>query len=1693
MNPTNIRLTFLLAYLLMVQARVWAQKPPANDNCNNASEIVIDGNGYALGKTISDKSQLGSASTSVLERFASAHSNVGLNQQSVWYYFYLPARRKVTITLAQKDSAIAQAGAGIAVYKTKKCYPTPNKLAGEFPVLSKFGSVSNTCVEGGYYLIQVVANEKANGEIWVELLMEQPENGLDYDSWVSPIEINLSNQAVSQTIETNCLSLDDGEQKITPDSFNKSFWCTVKTNDATNEIAWVLNLPTGVSHRTYYVAIYEGDITKGVAYLSKKVFSNQTQNQGHLLSCADIKPNITYSIQFSFHSKLNVVAPMQIYATYGDGSKSYNRNQIHKSNIFRFKGNALVVSMDFISCKSVITDNKCNGKTNYFIDSNFYGNGAGIDTFQYQFYSLVHLGKRAKFTAEPNAAFMYKATRVMIFKGDVRKNCNLKRVPNKETTTCRDTGWYTVLLVCEPHRTEGKLYSYNDALGKAVGVNLIVNANIEPGKATYNNPASPEERLMDSITLRLNTFEDSSGTSWKTYQIAGKTYRGCFNFHTFQVPETGHYTVNMVGTPDAVGYVFQGNSKDGLNTLKRIKKYEYDSLWTIRPSIIYKCTRFEPGVWYTIVTRYDYDTLCNTSKHHAYFVVTKNLDYGKNIYPGKAHVFNDGNALTTPEHGVKLYGPVESAVACKVIGSTEFARNCTPGFTDFQSYYYVFTISKLSTINITGVADSYIQLYPFDCRTDDSLLLNDKRNMVENCPGIANFCRLRPGTYSIVRIDETSTAYFKQESTTLTITISKVEDTKNKFANFAVDLGIFNKYRDTSIKIVAGCPTNNSIKSDTSTNLMYDVKEGQFWFSFLAAGVSEINMYVSQNPGEQMGVRSKLTVFKAPASKNLPFEVLKSRNMVDSLETRSLTNVGQTMLSNKYQYQLINNSCDTVRYYVILGTEKTADPYNYALSVRFSGKKLMKTPQKGDFCADAVDINCNSLGKFHGILLPNCHTIGEGFGEDGSNMDCLGEVDGIKSSWFRIRANPGETFNLSLSMANRTDADDSKVRFRLLYGDFDALTPLACVGNSMASFNLECMANADYYVQVISPENAQGIIQLEANLTKSKNNNCKPFDTDGVLANFTAIGGCHNQPLEIANLSTQGADVSYKWYLDGKLYTEQKVPDWKLVAHNKLDSHVISLVTYNSNKSKSDSAWRWVYILRDELKVKANNDTNFLCNSTLPLHAKANYKKVLYTWFPDGVGIANRYKSKTTLNQAITKVWVEASLRNCRAYDTVHIYPNRFLQIEHAYKSCGPVMLKGPYGADNYSWNTGDTSRNIRADSSGRYVLKVIDGDCKLETSVDVKVTPFPQPIIMTSGFCLGDLIWVKFDAIDSNNIEFEWQNGLTMRKMRLKQPGLYTVSAHYKNNPCFGYDSLFIEPKGQIYPQLHDTFLCEFAPFKLDAGNENRQHLWNTGDSTSTIYAKESGEYVVKMKSKFCTVFDTARVIFWDKPVFQFPDSNYICQDSHITVIGYPGDVYNLWSTGSSDKQITIQTEDTFWLRGSYKYCTTSDTFYTLLVGKKPGFLGNDTSVCQPFDIRLNAGSGGLYWWNAGYTTSQHLQVHEPGMYAVRVETKGCVFTDTIIINDTCNYDLYVPNAFSPGNDQTNEVFLPKGMQILDFDMKIYNRWGEKIYETEDLQAGWNGTFRNVPCEVGVYVYIISYKTYKGWHYKTGNITLIR
>ncbi len=108
--------------------------------------------------------------------------------------------------------------------------------------------------------------------------------------------------------------------------------------------------------------------------------------------------------------------------------------------------------------------------------------------------------------------------------------------------------------------------------------------------------------------------------------------------------------------------------------------------------------------------------------------------------------------------------------------------------------------------------------------------------------------------------------------------------------------------------------------------------------------------------------------------------------------------------------------------------------------------------------------------------------------------------------------------------------------------------------------------------------------------------------------------------------------------------------------------------------------------------------------------------------------------------------------------------------------------------------------------------------------------------------------------------------------------------------------------------------------------------------------------------------------------------------------------------------------------------------------------------------------------------------------------DVNGCMDTVMKAVKVETDFSIYVPNAFTPNDDNLNEEFLPVTHGVKFYELSIFDRWGHRIFTSSDSVKGWNGTLNGEPCKQGVYIWKIKLSTTKGDEKSfNGNVTLFR
>jgi gliding motility-associated-like protein len=165
------------------------------------------------------------------------------------------------------------------------------------------------------------------------------------------------------------------------------------------------------------------------------------------------------------------------------------------------------------------------------------------------------------------------------------------------------------------------------------------------------------------------------------------------------------------------------------------------------------------------------------------------------------------------------------------------------------------------------------------------------------------------------------------------------------------------------------------------------------------------------------------------------------------------------------------------------------------------------------------------------------------------------------------------------------------------------------------------------------------------------------------------------------------------------------------------------------------------------------------------------------------------------------------------------------------------------------------------------------------------------------------------------------------------------------------------------------------------------------------------------------------------------------------------------------------------------------------------PAFAGRDTIAQINYPLQLNASGGDSYEWSPANFFSNpgisnpFITIQNDQLFTLIVTAGGhCLGYDTVFVRTYLDSGYYVPTSFTPNGDGLNDVLRVLGTNIRSVDFLVYNRWGQKIFESRDQRKGWNGKYKYKEQPGTTYVYYVRAVLLDGKVIvKKGNTILLR
>ncbi|MFL5740847.1 MAG: T9SS type B sorting domain-containing protein [Flavisolibacter sp.] len=476
------------------------------------------------------------------------------------------------------------------------------------------------------------------------------------------------------------------------------------------------------------------------------------------------------------------------------------------------------------------------------------------------------------------------------------------------------------------------------------------------------------------------------------------------------------------------------------------------------------------------------------------------------------------------------------------------------------------------------------------------------------------------------------------------------------------------------------------------------------------------------------------------------------------------------------------------------------------------------------------------------------------------------------------------------------------------------------------------------------------------------------------------------------------------------------------------------------------------------------------------------------------------------------KKWIHASLLGCRLREDsvlIEVLPVRnSLDLGKDTVICpgNSLVLRAGKGFASYQWQDGSTDSSYTVTTPGVYYLTAVNscGGVYHDTVSIMAHAPIPFSAGPDRSKCNRDT--VHLDA-PSGFLNYTWTNNYNISSTTAANivvnpltDTVYYIKAE-KTPGCFAYDTVRVHVNTSPPIDLGaDKSFCSGDSAVLNPGGGFSQYSWSNGNNSSTLVVKTTGTYsIIGVTAQGCKSYDTVRVVnVFSNPVVSLNHDQALCAGTSRILDAGMYTSY-LWSDGSTGQKITVKDTGSYTVEVTDTHgCKGKDsTKITTVLPVPSDFLPADTLLCSYDKLTVSSlRPFNSYQWNTGGVASA-ITISQPGLYWLQVtDAKGCVGKDSLLVTPKdCMQGFYIPSAFTPNHDNKNDVFLPLLFgRVVKYRFSIYNRWGRQIFETTELQRGWDGTISGITQDSNVYIWLCSFQL-EGGELKTerGTVMLIR
>lgn len=376
---------------------------------------------------------------------------------------------------------------------------------------------------------------------------------------------------------------------------------------------------------------------------------------------------------------------------------------------------------------------------------------------------------------------------------------------------------------------------------------------------------------------------------------------------------------------------------------------------------------------------------------------------------------------------------------------------------------------------------------------------------------------------------------------------------------------------------------------------------------------------------------------------------------------------------------------------------------------------------------------------------------------------------------------------------------------------------------------------------------------------------------------------------------------------------------------------------------------------------------------------------------------------------------------------------------------------------------------------AGSYTVTYsISGVCSASTNRVIALLPAP---FVNAGpdqqICEGES--ATFTATPGGWDAIVWSGGSTGTSITVQNQGTYGVTV--TQDGCSTTDEVYLEVIELPTVNFGGTIeLCQGESEVLAVSVPGQ---WSTGQVSNSITVNQSGTYSYIYSEAGCSAGDSVQVEVFSIPVFDLGSDRSSCPDEPVVLaIPYEG----LWSTGAVGTSITAQRTGEYTVTVNNGPCRVTDQVQVTILPTPIAALNDEYFFCKGGSRVISAFNpvNDYYVWSTG-SQEANTMVNVPGELTLTTgNVCGMATSTTNVFEEDCTFSIYIPNSFTPNNDGFNDVWKPVVFNLQRYELRIFSRWGEVVFETNDPEMAWTGAMKDGQyfSPDGIYFYQLIYET---------------